>query len=527
MAGAVYDKLRTDRPPSLEACALRAAELADSEARAFDEFIADVHESIRNMYGAQIRERLAALQQELAEVLAIRYAEMLERDRKKKAQWESYKSDLACRHLAPHLVVGSTRGPAEWHCLELGCGTGATCTWLAEQGSRVVGIDVCAAPLREARASAVGAHVIHRCIFLQGDVLELADDGDTAHAPHVAGLGGRAAARDGGAGAMGGGSSRILTWSLAAETQAQYERGSISADRISPRSFVDNPPLPQEGGGGDDESSPAEVSNAQDTGHSAAADLTRVLQLHTVFNALAPEAFRGGGGGAGGGGVRAPTQGGAFDLIVDIQCFHVLRAVDLKRFVHVIKQNLKCGGLYFVMTGNDKEPDVGPTILSKHQVTSPFSSFCDVETIFETRFDNTPHYEALSQPPLAWCALFRRRVELDASAWTGVADSWAALLSALGAPDNHLHSVDALVDSMLGDHNAVCRPVTVRIKLPQSSGGSAGGGSAGGRSAGGVSGSGGAADAVMRWATRLRDVFDQLLCDGAFADGRRARFMVQ
>ena len=45
--------------------------------------------------------------------------------------------------------------------------------------------------------------------------------------------------------------------------------------------------------------------------------------------------------------------------------------------------------------------------------------------------------------------------------------------------------------------------------------------------AGGGSGSGGAADAVMRWATRLRDVFDQLLCDGAFADGRRARFMVQ
>ena len=232
------------------------------------------------------------------------------------------------------------------------------------------------------------------------------------------------------------------------------------------------------------------LSNGHDISGEPASDLTRVLQLQSVLHGPTREDSRRGGR------LPSPAQGGTFDLIVDIQCYHVLRGVDLKRFVLVIKQNLKCGGLYLVMTGNDNEPDVGPTVLSKREVTSPFSSFCDVEAIFETRFDATPHYETLAQPPLAWCALFRRRVELDASAWTAVADCWAALLSALGASDNHLHSVDALVDSMLGDHNAVCRPVTIRVKLPQSSGGNAG--DAGGR--------GGAAAAVRGWAMRLREV---------------------
>lgn len=94
-------------------------------------------------------------------------------------------------HLSPHLVVGNTRGPAEWLCLELGCGTGATCTWLAEGGSRVVGIDLCATPLREARARAIDVDVISRCVFLQGDVLTLANNtADAAKAPHVGGEGG-------------------------------------------------------------------------------------------------------------------------------------------------------------------------------------------------------------------------------------------------------------------------------------------------------------------------------------------------
>ena len=60
----------------------------------------------------------------------------------------------------------------------------------------------------------------------------------------------------------------------------------------------------------------------------------------------------------------------------------------------------------------------------------------------------------------------------------------------------------------LGDHNTVCRPVTVRIQFNKKAWGAE------------VEG----ATAVRGWAERLRDVFDQLHNDGAFLDFRRARF---
>jgi len=166
------------------------------------------------------------------------------------------------------------------------------------------------------------------------------------------------------------------------------------------------------------------------------------------------------------------------------------------------------------MTGNDREPEVGPSVLSKRQLLTPFEPFCDVEAVFETRFDATEHYDTLSQPPLAWCALLRRRVELDASQWQSITDGWVALLAAIGSAANHLHSVDALVDSLLGDHNAVRRPITIRILFPPQDGR-------------GSEAGGGRASAVRGWAQRLCGVFDQLHHDGAFADLRRARFLVE
>lgn len=61
--------------------------------------------------------------------------------------------------------------------LEIGCGTGTNCVWLAQQGFQVTGVDV--APLAveraEKRAQAEGAKVR----FLLADVLQLPDLGGT------------------------------------------------------------------------------------------------------------------------------------------------------------------------------------------------------------------------------------------------------------------------------------------------------------------------------------------------------------
>jgi hypothetical protein len=58
-----------------------------------------------------------------------------------------------------------------------------------------------------------------------------------------------------------------------------------------------------------------------------------------------------------------------------------------------------------------------------------------------------------------------RIIELDAANWTTVLDFYNALLPAIGAPESHGTSVNALVDSIVwGGINAVEPPYAVRIR---------------------------------------------------------------
>lgn len=57
-----------------------------------------------------------------------------------------------------------------------------------------------------------------------------------------------------------------------------------------------------------------------------------------------------------------------------------------------------------------------------------------------------------------------RIIELDATKWKDGLDFYADLLRALGAPEWHSESVDALIDSMIcGGINAVEPPYIVRV----------------------------------------------------------------
>lgn len=57
-----------------------------------------------------------------------------------------------------------------------------------------------------------------------------------------------------------------------------------------------------------------------------------------------------------------------------------------------------------------------------------------------------------------------RIIELDATHWKSTIDFYHAVLAAIGAPQGHGLSPDALVDSMVwGGMNAVDPPYTVRI----------------------------------------------------------------
>jgi RNAse (barnase) inhibitor barstar len=58
-----------------------------------------------------------------------------------------------------------------------------------------------------------------------------------------------------------------------------------------------------------------------------------------------------------------------------------------------------------------------------------------------------------------------RIIEIDGTNWETVLDFYRALFDALGAPEWHGTSIDALLDSMIwGGINAVEPPYTVRVR---------------------------------------------------------------
>jgi len=76
-------------------------------------------------------------------------------------------------------------------------------------------------------------------------------------------------------------------------------------------------------------------------------------------------------------------------------------------------------------------------------------------------------------------------VRLDAAGWKTAADLWAALLPALGAPDWHGNSLDALFDSLVARLNRVQPPMIIELV-----------------------GAAQATAAVVAYVTRIREVFD-------------------
>jgi barstar (barnase inhibitor) len=57
------------------------------------------------------------------------------------------------------------------------------------------------------------------------------------------------------------------------------------------------------------------------------------------------------------------------------------------------------------------------------------------------------------------------QIDLDASKWKTLLDFYDALLSALGAPEWHGRSINALIDSMIGgDINKIEPPYIIRVR---------------------------------------------------------------
>jgi SAM-dependent methyltransferase len=114
------------------------------------------------------------------------------------------------------------------------------------------------------------------------------------------------------------------------------------------------------------------------------------------------------------------VQFGAFDFVLDQQCYHCLHSIDAKQASSNIVKLLKVGGIAMIVTGaparegeTDLEP--GPVILTRDEVSNIFSypseAIGGTMQLIELnlrRFNITPTYQRHSSIPSCWVSLWRK-----------------------------------------------------------------------------------------------------------------------
>ena len=97
-----------------------------------------------------------------------------------------------------------------------------------------------------------------------------------------------------------------------------------------------------------------------------------------------------------------------FRFFLDRGCYHIVRSVDVRRYVQLVADWTISGALGLVLAGNAKEPmSPGPPVVTENELRAEWGSHFDVIWLREGRFDPGPR--DVQQPPLAWASLLRRK----------------------------------------------------------------------------------------------------------------------
>lgn len=101
-----------------------------------------------------------------------------------------------------------------------------------------------------------------------------------------------------------------------------------------------------------------------------------------------------------------PDLGGPFPFLFDRGCYHVVRRIDVERFLRTLEGITAPGTLALVLTGNAREKmEPGPPVMTEAEIRAELGRLFEVISLREFRFDQP----ASDMPrPLAWSCLLRR-----------------------------------------------------------------------------------------------------------------------
>jgi methyl halide transferase len=98
--------------------------------------------------------------------------------------------------------------------------------------------------------------------------------------------------------------------------------------------------------------------------------------------------------------------GGPYHFFFDRGCYHIVREIDVGRYLRTLERITESGSIGLVLTGNSNEPRTGPPVVSEQEIRAELGSLFEIVRLGEFRFDLS-----LGVPgkPLGWSCLLRRR----------------------------------------------------------------------------------------------------------------------
>jgi hypothetical protein len=104
--------------------------------------------------------------------------------------------------------------------------------------------------------------------------------------------------------------------------------------------------------------------------------------------------------------LNPPALGEPFPFFFDRGCYHVVRRIDVAKFLATLEKFTQPGALGLVLAGNAKEPhDPGPPVVSEEEIRQELGRLFEIVRLREFRFDQV---EQVGVRFLGWSCLVRR-----------------------------------------------------------------------------------------------------------------------